>query len=36
MNALWALMGLIAAAFAGSVLVGRKGQPRHGLGPSRS
>jgi len=31
MNALWALMGLIAAAFAGSVLVGRKGQPRHGL-----
>lgn len=31
MNALWALMGLIAAAFVGSVLVGRRGQPRHGL-----
>jgi hypothetical protein len=31
MNALWALMGLIAAAFVGSVLVGRRGQTRHGL-----
>ena len=31
MNPLWALMGLIAAAFVGSVLVGRRGQRRHGL-----
>ena len=31
MNALWALMGLIAAAFVGSVLMGRRGQTRHGL-----
>ncbi|HZJ52689.1 MAG TPA: hypothetical protein VFD38_01010 [Myxococcaceae bacterium] len=31
MNALWALMGLIAAAFVGSVLVARRGQSRHGL-----
>ncbi len=31
MNPLWALMGLIAAAFVGSVLVGRQGQRRHGL-----
>ena len=31
MNALWAMMGLIAAAFVGSVLVGRRGQRRHGL-----
>jgi|KBSSwiStaDraftv2_1062776.scaffolds.fasta_scaffold05700_7 hypothetical protein len=31
MNALWALMGLIAAAFVGSVLVGRQRQTRHGL-----
>ena len=31
MNALWALMGLIAAAFVGSVLVGRRGESRHGL-----
>jgi hypothetical protein len=31
MNALWALMGLIAAAFVGSVLVGRQGETRHGL-----
>ena len=31
MNALWALMGLIAAAFVGSVLVGRRGETRHGL-----
>jgi hypothetical protein len=31
MNALWGLMGLIAAAFVGSVLVGRQGQTRHGL-----
>ena len=31
MNALWGLMGLIAAAFVGSVLVGRRGQTRPGL-----
>ena len=31
MNAPWALMGLIAAAFVGSVLVGRRGERRHGL-----
>jgi len=31
MNPLWAMMGLIAAAFVGSVLVGRRGQRRHGL-----
>src|SRR5215470_1747705 len=31
MNALWALMGLIAAAFAGSVLMDRRRQTRHGL-----
>jgi hypothetical protein len=31
MNPLWALMGLIAAAFVGSVLVSRRGQRRHGL-----
>ncbi len=31
MNTLWALMGLIAAAFVGSVLVGRRRQTRHGL-----
>ena len=31
MNALWALMGLIAAAFVGSVLVARRDQSRHGL-----
>src|SRR5215468_9010404 len=31
MNALWALMGLIAAAAVGSVLVGRRGETRHGL-----
>src|SRR5215468_7856334 len=31
MNALWALMGLIAAAAVGSVLVGRRGEARHGL-----
>jgi hypothetical protein len=31
MNALWALMGLIAAAFVGSVLVGRRGETRRGL-----
>lgn len=31
MNALWALMGLIAAAFVGSVLMGRRGETRHGL-----
>ncbi len=31
MNTLLALMGLIAAAFVGSVLVGRRGQRRHGL-----
>jgi hypothetical protein len=30
-NALWALMGLIAAAFVGSVLMGRREQARHGL-----
>jgi hypothetical protein len=31
MSALWALMGLIAAAFVGSVLVARQRQSRHGL-----
>jgi len=31
MNALWAMMGLIAAAFVGTVLVGRRGERRHGL-----
>jgi hypothetical protein len=31
MNALWALMGLIAAAFVGSVLMGRRSQTRPGL-----
>lgn len=31
MSALWGLMGLIVAAFVGSVLVGRRGQPRRGL-----
>src|SRR4030095_1280440 len=30
-NALWALMGLIAAAFVGSVLMGRRAHARHGL-----
>ena len=31
MNALWLLTCLIVAAFVGSVLVGRRGQPRRGL-----
>jgi hypothetical protein len=31
MNALWGMMGLIAAAFVGSVLVARRSQARHGL-----
>lgn len=31
MSALWGLMGLILAAWLGSVLVGRRGQPRRGL-----
>ncbi|MGZ3480206.1 MAG: hypothetical protein ACXU81_07635, partial [Myxococcaceae bacterium] len=31
MSALWGLMGLILAAWMGSVLVGRRGQPRRGL-----
>ena len=31
MNALWGMMGLIAAAFVGSVLVARRSHARHGL-----